>query len=88
VLQHPADNLPHGPCSDQFIFGKSFDHEPPADLKPDVPEIDHARNDEIQQLLDIAHDSNAVSPLDPTHAPAPQDMTKVQVPHQGDFHFA
>jgi hypothetical protein len=29
-----------------------------------------------------------VSALDPTHAPAPQDMTKVQVPHQGDFHFA
>jgi hypothetical protein len=76
------------PGSDQFIFGKSFDHEPPADLKSDVPEIDHAKNDEIQELLDIAHHSNPVSPLDPTHAPAPQDMTKVQVPHQGDFHFA
>jgi hypothetical protein len=145
VLQHPADNLPHGPAqhadngspavtdgdhpahpdfdnfkfadddsahndlsgehgpaapalaktfdgldpgSDQFIFAKSFDHEPPADLKSDVPEIDHAKNDEIQQLLDIAHDSNAVSPLDPNHAIAPQDVTKVQVPHQGDFHFA
>jgi hypothetical protein len=144
VLQHPADNLPHGPGqhadngspavtdgdhpahpdfdnfkfadddsahndlsgehgpaapalaktfdgldpgSDQFIFAKSFDHEPPADLKSDVPEIDHAPSDEIQQLLDIAHDSNAVSPLDPNHAIAPQDMSKVPQP-PGEFHFA
>jgi hypothetical protein len=77
------------PGSDQFIFGKSFDHEPPADLKPDVPEIDHAKNDEIQQLLDIAHDSNAVSPLDPHYAMAQQDVIKAQLPQPpGEFHFA
>jgi hypothetical protein len=77
------------PGSDQFIFGKSFDHEPPADLKPDVPEIDHATNDEIQQLLDIAHDSNAVSALDLHHAMAPQDVIKAQLPQPpGEFHFA
>jgi len=29
-----------------------------------------------------------VSALDPNHATAPQDMTKVQLPHhQGDFHL-
>jgi len=35
-----------------------------------------------------AHDANAVGALDPNHT-APQDMTKVQLPHHhGDFHFA
>jgi hypothetical protein len=74
--------------SDQFVFGKDF-HNTIADLKPDVPEIDHATNDEIQQLLDIAHDSNAVSPLDPHDAMAPQDVIKAQLPQPpGEFHFA
>jgi hypothetical protein len=44
---------------DQFIFGKDF-HNTIADLKPDVPEIDHPIIAEIQHLLDIAHDTNAV----------------------------
>jgi hypothetical protein len=30
-----------------------------------------------------------VGALDPNHTTAPQDMTKVQLPHHhGDFHFA
>src|SRR5215813_3555600 len=37
----------------------------------------------------VAHDANAVCALDPNHTTAPQDMTKVQLPHHhGDFHFA
>ena len=37
----------------------------------------------------VAHDANAVGALDPNHTTAPQDMTKVQLPHHhGDFHFA
>jgi len=32
---------------------------------------------------------DAVGALDPNHTTAPQDMTKVQLPHHhGDFHFA
>src|SRR5499433_4566216 len=76
-------------ASDKFIFGKGFDHDTIADHKPDMTEIDHTVPAAIQHLLDIAHDTNAVSMLDPNHATAPQDMTKVQLPHhQGDFHFA
>ena len=36
----------------------------------DMIEIDPTTIAEIQQLLDIAHDSNAVSPLDPHYAMA------------------
>jgi hypothetical protein len=51
-------------------------------------ETDHAVAD-IRHLLHTAHDANAVGALDPNHAAAPQDMTKVQLPyHHGDFHFA
>jgi hypothetical protein len=76
-------------ASDKFIFGKGFDHDTIADHKPDMTEIDHTVPAAIQHLLDTAHDTNAVSALDPNHATAPQDMTKVQLPHhQGDFHFA
>ena len=76
-------------ASDKFIFGKGFDHDTIADHKPDITEIDHTVPAAIQHLLDTAHDTNAVSALDPNHATAPQDMTKVQLPHhQGDFHFA
>src|SRR5262249_42639902 len=40
-------------------------------------------------LLHTAHDANALGALDPNHTTAPQDMTKVQLPHHhGDFHFA
>jgi len=75
-------------ASDKFIFGKGFDHDTIADHKPDMTEIDHTVPAAIQHLLDVAHDTNAVSALDPNHASA-QDMTKVQLPHhQGDFHFA
>jgi len=74
-------------ASDKFIFGKGFDHDTIADYKPDMTEIDHAVPAAIQHLLDTAHDTNAVSALDPNHATAPQDMT-VQLPHhQGDFHL-
>jgi LuxR family quorum sensing-dependent transcriptional regulator len=66
---HPAID------GDQFIFGKSFDH-----AKPDVHEIDHATIAEIQDLLEIAHDSNAASPLEPHHAMAPQDVIKAHWP--------
>ena len=76
-------------ASDKFIFGKGFDHDTIADHKPDMTEIDHTVPAAIQHLLDTAHDTNAVSALDPNHATALQDMTKVQLPHhQGDFHFA
>ena len=51
-------------------------------------EIDHTVAADIQQVLDTAHETNAVSALDPNHATASQDMTKVPPHHQGDFHFA
>jgi transcriptional regulator with XRE-family HTH domain len=73
-------------ASDQFIFEKG--HDKVADVKPDIIEIDHAVAD-IRHLLHTAHDANAVGALDPNHTTAPQDMTKVQLPHHhGDFHFA
>jgi hypothetical protein len=74
---------------DQFVFADNAGHGPVADHNSDVTEIDHTVPADIQHLLDTAHDTNAVSTLDPNHATAPQDMTKVQLPHhQGDFHFA
>ena len=73
-------------ASDQFVFEKG--HDKVADVKPDMIETDHAVDD-IRHLLHPAHDTNAASMLDPNHATAPQDMTKVQLPyHHGDFHFA
>ena len=73
-------------ASDQFVFEKG--HDKVADVKPDMIETDHAV-DEIRHLLHTAHDANAVGALDPNHTTAPQDMTKVQLPHHhGDFHFA
>src|SRR5215467_7374245 len=73
-------------ASDQFVFEKG--HDKVADVKPDMIETDHAVAD-IQHLLHTAHDANAVGALDPNHMTAPQDMTKVQLPHHhGDFHFA
>jgi hypothetical protein len=75
-------------ASDKFIFGKNLSHDTIADHKPDMVEIDHTVPADIQHLLDTAHDTNAVSTLDPNHATAIQDMTKVQPHHQSDFHFA
>src|SRR5215467_14331112 len=73
-------------ASDQFVFEKGHDNV--ADVKSDMIETDHAAAD-IRHLLDTAHDANAVGALDPNHTTAPQDMTKVQLPHHhGDFHFA
>jgi DNA-binding XRE family transcriptional regulator len=75
-----------GAASDQFVFEKG--HDKVADVKPDMIETDHAVAD-IQHLLHTAHDANAVGALNPNHTTAPQDMTKVQLPHyHGDFHFA
>jgi len=74
---------------DQFVFADNAGHGPVADHKPDVIEIDHTVPADIQHLLDTAHETNAVSALDPNRAAASQDMTKVQLPHHhGDFHFA
>jgi hypothetical protein len=76
------------PTPDQFVFADNAGHGPGADHKPDVIEIDHTVAADIQQVLDTAHETNAVSALDPNHATASQDMTKVPPHHQGDFHFA
>src|SRR5262249_60289261 len=73
---------------DQFVFTENAGHGAGADHKTDMTEIDHPVPAEIQQVLDTAHETNAVSALDPNHATASQDMTKVQPHHQGDFHFA
>jgi hypothetical protein len=73
---------------DQFIFGQDF-HDTIADLKPDMTELDPTTIAEIHQLLDIAHDSNAVGTLDPHHAMAPQDVINASLPQPpGEFHFA
>jgi hypothetical protein len=66
---------------DKLIFAENVGHDRVADHKPDMTEIDHTVPADIQHLLDTAHDTNAVSTIDPNHAIAPQD-------HQGDFHFA
>jgi hypothetical protein len=73
---------------DQFVFADNAGHGPVADHKTDVIEIDHTVPADIQHLLDTAHETNAVSALDPNNATASQDMTKVPPHHQGDFHFA
>src|SRR6516165_3388140 len=73
-------------ASDQFVFEKG--HDKVADVKADMIETDHAVAD-IRHLLHTAHNTNAVGAFDPNHTTAPQDMTKVQLPHHhGDFHFA
>jgi transcriptional regulator with XRE-family HTH domain len=68
-------------ASDQFVFKKG--HDKVADVKPDMIETDHGVA-EIRHLLDTAQDANAVGALDPNHTTAPQDMTKVQLPHHHD----
>ena len=71
---------------DQFIFADKAGHGPIADHKSDVTEIDHTVPADIQHLLDTAHGANPANALDANHAIAPQDTTKVQLLHQGDFH--
>jgi hypothetical protein len=73
---------------DQFVFADNAGHGPVADHKTDMTEIDHPVPADIQQVLDTAHEANAVSTLDPNPPTAPQDLTKVLPYHQGDFHFA
>jgi phosphohistidine phosphatase SixA len=76
-------------ASDKFIFAENVGHDMVVGHEPDMTELDHTVPADIQHLLDAAHDTNAVSTLDPNHATAPQDMTTVQLPHHhGDFHFA
>jgi hypothetical protein len=61
----------------------------PQERPPLGPEIDHPIIAEIQHLLDIAHDTNAVGTLDPHHAMAPQDVIKAQLPQPpGEFHLS
>jgi hypothetical protein len=73
-------------ASDQFVFEKG--HDKVAEVKPDMLETHHAVAD-IRHLLHAAHHANAVGALDSNNTTAPQDMTKVQLPHHhGDFHFA
>src|SRR5262245_36753712 len=73
-------------ASDQFVFEKG--HDKVADVNLDMIETDHAVAD-IRHLLHTAHDASAVGALDPNHTTAPQEMTKVQLPHHlGDLHFA
>jgi hypothetical protein len=77
------------PTPDQFIFAGKAGHDPVADHKPDVIEIDHPLPRDVQQLLDIAHETNPGSTPDPHHAIAPQDTANVQAPYHNDaFHLA
>jgi hypothetical protein len=76
-------------ASDKFVFAANVGHDTVADHNSDMTEIDHTVPADIRHLLHTAHDANAVGALDPNHTTAPQDMTKVQLPHHhGDFHFA
>jgi hypothetical protein len=76
-------------ASDKFIFAENVAHDMVVGHEPDMIELDHTVPADIQHLLDTAHDTNAVSALDPNHATAPQDMTTVQLTHHhGDFHVA
>jgi len=76
-------------ASDKFIFAENVGHDMVVGHEPDMTELDHTVPADIQHLLDAAHDTNAVSTLDPNHATAPHDMITVQLPHHhGDFHFA
>src|SRR6516225_130111 len=68
-------------ASDKFVFAANVGHDTVADHNPDMTEIDHTVPADIRHLLHTAHDANAVGALDPNHTTAPQDMTKVQLPH-------
>jgi hypothetical protein len=54
-----------------------------------MTEIDHPVPADIQQVLDTAHATNAVSPPDPGHANALPETANVQAQYHADaFHFA
>jgi hypothetical protein len=73
---------------DQFVFAENAGHGAGADHKTDMTEIDHPVPAEIQQVLDTAHETNAVSPPDPSHGNALPDTVNVQAPYHPDvFHF-
>src|SRR5262249_7397920 len=74
---------------DQFVFEKNAGHGPAADHKSDITDIDQPVSADIQHVLNTAHETNAVSPPDPSPAHALQDMANAQAPHHQDaFHFA
>lgn len=76
-------------AADQFIFAEKAGHDPVADHKLDVVEIDHSLASDLQQLLEIADQANPASTLDLHPAIAPQDTAKVQAQHYQDaFHLA
>src|SRR5262249_25084054 len=52
-------------ASGKFIFAENVGHDMVAGHKPDMTELDHTVPADIQHLLDAAHDTNAVSTLDP-----------------------
>jgi hypothetical protein len=77
------------PAPDQFIFAEKARHDPVADQKPDVIENDRSLPRDVQQLVDIAHETDPASTPDPHHAITPQDTPNVQAPHYHDaFHLA
>ena len=72
---------------DQFVFADKAG--PVADHKPDITDIDHPVPADIQQVLDTAHETNAVSPPDPGHANALPETANAQAQYHADaFHFA
>jgi hypothetical protein len=75
--------------SDKFMFAENAGHGPSADHKTDMTEIDHPMPADIQQVLDTAHETNAVSPPDPSPAHALPETANAQAPYHADaFHFA
>jgi hypothetical protein len=75
--------------SDKFMFGQNLVRKTITDFKSDMTEIDHTMLADIQHLLDIVRDMDAMSTLDSHHSGTLQDTTKVPLLHHlGDFHFA
>jgi len=75
-------------ASDQFIFTEKAAHDPVAGHKPDVIETGQPLPHDVQQLTDIAHETNPASTSDPHPAMAPQDSANVQAQqHQDAFHL-
>src|SRR5262249_26241768 len=74
---------------DKFMFAESAGQGPSADHKTDMTEIDHPVPADIQQVLDTALVTNAVSPPDPGHGNALPETANVQAQYHVDaFHFA
>src|SRR5262249_25659987 len=102
---HPGSSGPYEPAAlapakpfdvsgmsagpDQLIFAENAGHGPGADHKTDMTEIDNPVAADIQQVLDTAHETNAVSPPEPSPATALPETANAQAPyHQDAFHFA